>query len=59
MRDGNDEPSSTERLIHQAVLGDGLAMNRLLQRYRHRLKRLVAVRMSDEVRARVDASDVV
>jgi RNA polymerase sigma-70 factor (ECF subfamily) len=52
------EPA-TEQLLDAAARGDGPARNRLIERYRRRLKRMVAVRLDRRLSARVDPSDVV
>src|SRR4051794_11198000 len=51
----------TELLLDRAAGagGDADARNRLLQRHRDRLKRMVAVRSDPRLAARVDPSDVV
>ena len=49
----------TQQLIEQAADGDDAAANRLLQRHRAALRRLVALRMDRAMARRVDASDIV
>lgn len=49
----------TRNLIQQAAGGDNAAANRLLERHRAALRRLVAVRMDRAMARRVDASDIV
>lgn len=49
----------TQQLIQQAAEGDDDAANRLLERHRAALRRLVAVRMDRAMARRVDASDIV
>jgi len=49
------EDSETEALLRAAALGDGRARERLLDRYRQRLRRMVEVRLDP----RLDASDIV
>lgn len=49
----------TQQLIQQAAGGDDAAANRLLERHRAALRRLVAVRMDRAMARRVDASDIV
>lgn len=49
----------TEILLRRAGDGDPSARAELLERYRDRLRRMIAVRMNKRVAARVDASDVV
>jgi RNA polymerase sigma-70 factor (ECF subfamily) len=51
--------TDTERLLRRAADGDEAARDRLLQRYRRRLRRMVAVRFDPRLAARVDPSDVV
>lgn len=49
----------TDRLVSLATQGDPAARDRLFARHRDRLERMVAVRMDDVLRARLDPSDVV
>jgi RNA polymerase sigma-70 factor (ECF subfamily) len=49
----------TDALLERAGRGDDLARQRLLERHRSRLKRMVAVRMDRRLAARLDPSDVV
>src|SRR3954449_6327982 len=49
----------TDQLLASASQGDATARNRLLERHRPRLKRMVAVRLDRRLAARVDPSDVV
>jgi RNA polymerase sigma-70 factor (ECF subfamily) len=49
----------TEQLLKQVADGDDLARDSLLERYRRRLRRMVAVRFDRRLAARVDPSDVV
>lgn len=49
----------TQELIRQAAAGDDAAADRLLQRHRGALRRLVAMRMDRAMSRRVDASDIV
>ena len=49
----------TELLLAAAAGGDAAARDRLLDRHRGRLRRLIAVRLDPRLAARVDASDVV
>lgn len=53
----NDEKTVT--LLDAARQGDSDAVNRLLQRHRAAVRRLVQVRLDHKVRRRVDISDVV
>lgn len=50
---------NTAELIDRARRGDASAVDRLLDRYRERLRQMVAVRMDDRLAARIDPSDVV
>jgi len=52
------EPDTRE-LVRRAAGGDAGAVERLLQRYRARLKKMVLARMDPSVRARIDPSDVI
>jgi RNA polymerase sigma-70 factor (ECF subfamily) len=47
------------RLLQQAVAGDQQAFEELVERYRPGLRAFIEVRLSPDVRARVDPSDVV
>jgi RNA polymerase sigma-70 factor (ECF subfamily) len=49
----------TEQLLQRVVDGDDGARDELLERYRRRLRRMVAVRFDLRLAARVDPSDVV
>jgi RNA polymerase sigma-70 factor, ECF subfamily len=49
----------TDQLLASASQGDVTARNRLLERHRPRLKRMVGVRLDHRLAARVDPSDVV
>src|SRR5262245_32662781 len=51
--------TDTELLLERAAAGDAGARDRLLQRHRGRLRRMVAVRADPRLAARVDPSDVV
>jgi RNA polymerase sigma-70 factor (ECF subfamily) len=53
------EDPQIDALIEQARQGDAAARQRLLERCRPRLRRMVAVRLDRRLAARVDASDVV
>jgi RNA polymerase sigma-70 factor (ECF subfamily) len=48
-----------DRLLERAADGDGAARDQLLERFRLRLRRMVAVRFDPRLSARVDPSDVV
>lgn len=54
-----DRLSGTHELIDRARLGDEIAREQLLERYRDYLRRMVAVRLDRRIAARVDASDIV
>jgi RNA polymerase sigma-70 factor (ECF subfamily) len=49
----------TEELLDRVVAGDARARERLLERHRARLRRMVAVHLDRRVLVRVDPSDVV
>jgi RNA polymerase sigma-70 factor (ECF subfamily) len=49
----------TQQLLDRAGRGEVSARDQLLERYRERLKRTVALRLDDRVAARLDASDIV
>jgi RNA polymerase sigma-70 factor (ECF subfamily) len=49
----------TDWLVEQAARGDDQARQQLLSRHRQRLRRMVALRLSRRLAARVDPSDVV
>ena len=51
--------AETDILLERAGRGDDQARQRLLERHRSRLKRMVAVRMDRRLAARLDPSDVV
>jgi RNA polymerase sigma-70 factor, ECF subfamily len=51
--------SEIASLIERARLGDKAALGSLTERYRHRLHRLVALRLDRRLQGRVDASDVI
>src|SRR5262245_6476294 len=51
-------PPDTEQLLHQAAQGDGAARQQLLERYRPRLRRMVALRLDRRLAARLDPSDL-
>jgi RNA polymerase sigma-70 factor (ECF subfamily) len=52
-------PDDTDHLIRRAAVGDSAAIERLLERHRERLRRMIALRLDSRLAARVDASDVV
>jgi len=49
----------TQELIAQAQGGDGQAVNRLLERHREAVRRMISLRMDRNLQQRVDASDIV
>src|SRR5262245_34708786 len=51
--------TDTEHLLDRAAEGDATARDQLLERFRRRLRRMVAVRFDPRLAARVDPSDVV
>ena len=53
------EPEKTDELLSGARQGDREAINRLLDRHRSALRRMVDLRMDRALSRRVDASDVV
>jgi RNA polymerase sigma-70 factor (ECF subfamily) len=52
-------PDDTDYLLRNAAIGDTSAIEKLLGRYRERLRRMIALRLDVQLAARVDASDVV
>ncbi len=55
-----DEDSNvTNRLLKQVAAGDERSLDELFSKYRGYLRKLVDLRMDDELRVRVDPSDVV
>lgn len=55
----NSESSDTERLLELVGVGDDDATEQLFERYRTRLHRIIDARMNDQLRARVDPSNVI
>ena len=49
----------TQELLRQVGNGDGAAVNRLMERHRQALRRMVQLRLDRALGARVDASDIV
>jgi RNA polymerase sigma-70 factor (ECF subfamily) len=54
-----DSLPDTDELLERASRGDGPAAGQLLQRYRDKLRQMVAVRMDPRLSQRIDPSDVV
>src|SRR5277367_3004 len=52
-------PGQVPGLVARAAAGDRTAVVELLERYRPRLRRMVALRLDPRLRGRVDASDVI
>jgi RNA polymerase sigma-70 factor (ECF subfamily) len=59
MDDMSPSPEQILDLVSRAGLGDRLAVVELLERYRGRLRRMVALRLDPRLQGRVDASDVI
>src|SRR5207253_3398536 len=55
----SDPDSSDLGMLRRAQSGDARALDRILTRYRGRLKRMVKLRLDPRVQGRVDPSDVV
>ena len=53
------ETDETQQLLDDAKQGDAAAINRLMERHRNSLRRLVQMRLDQKVQRRVDVSDVV
>ncbi len=53
------EPEKTEQLLADAKVGDASAVNRLLDRHRDAVHRMVRMRLDQKILRRVDVSDVV
>ena len=49
----------TDELLERTSWGDDQARNHLLERHRHRLRTMIAVRLDRRLQSRVDPSDVV
>jgi RNA polymerase sigma-70 factor (ECF subfamily) len=54
-----DSESDIAGLIEKARTGDNVASGALMERYRHRLQRLVTLRLDRRLQGRVDSSDVI
>jgi RNA polymerase sigma-70 factor, ECF subfamily len=59
MTDMSPPPGQVPDLVARAAAGDRAAIVKLLERYRSRLRRMVAMRLDPRLRGRVDASDVI
>ena len=53
------DPSSIPDFAGQAATGDAVALGRILEEYRPRLRRIVGFRLDARVRGRFDESDVI
>src|SRR6478736_6223767 len=51
--------AETEVLLDPAAAGDEIALGRLFERYRGRLRRMIGVRIDCRLAARLDPSDIV
>jgi len=56
---GAGEPSEIARLVERAKAGDGQAVGEIFTRHRHRLRRMVEVRLDNRIKGRIDPSDVI
>jgi RNA polymerase sigma-70 factor (ECF subfamily) len=54
-----DDSSETNRLLRQAARGDPVRFGALLEEYRPRLRRMVALRLDPRLYGRIDPSDVI
>jgi RNA polymerase sigma-70 factor, ECF subfamily len=59
MNDMSPSPGQVPSLVARAAAGDRVAIAELLERYRGRLRRMVALRLDPRLQGRVDASDVI
>ncbi len=59
MTPSQSDSRETERLLARAADGDRAAFDRLFELHRASLRRLVALRMDDRLKARLDPSDIV
>lgn len=55
----DNELPNTDTLLKRAVRGEASALTQLLDRYRGRLRNMVAIRLDRRLRSRIDPSDVV
>src|ERR1700724_1902169 len=54
-----DEDQDTDQLLRRAAAGDQEGWGILLDRYRGRLRRMVALRLDQRLQGRIDPSDVI
>jgi RNA polymerase sigma-70 factor, ECF subfamily len=59
MNEMSPPPGQVPGLVARAAAGDREAIVELLERYRSRLRRMVALRLDPRLKGRVDASDVI
>ena len=57
--DGRPQAGETQELLRVAGAGNADAVNRLMERHRESLRRMVQLRLDRALAARVDASDIV
>ena len=55
----NADADETNGLLRQAVAGDAASWGATVEVHRHRLRRMVALRLDPRLQGRIDASDVV
>jgi RNA polymerase sigma-70 factor (ECF subfamily) len=55
----SDDSSETNRLLRQAARGDPERVGALLEQYRPRLRRMIALRLDPRLHGRIDPSDVI
>ena len=53
------EPDETQHLLDGAEKGEAEAVNRLMERHRDTIRRLVQMRLDRKIQRRIDVSDVV
>ncbi len=53
------DTNHTDRMIQQAIAGDTAAADKLIASYRAYLRKVIDLRMDEELRVRVDPSDVI
>jgi RNA polymerase sigma-70 factor (ECF subfamily) len=51
--------SETNRALEEAARGDGQVLGSLLSQHRHRLRRMIALRLDRRLQGRIDPSDVI